>query len=170
MGHGRSKQPKKMNHKTAYTQNRKVFFNYEILETLEAGVELFGYETKSVKAGKANLEGAYVIIRGGEAFLMQANIPPYQQGNTPKGYEPARMRKLMLHKKEISRLSEIEGKKSGGKKTGTRGTTVVPISFYNNAGRIKVELAVVRGKKKYDKRASTKKRETDIEMSREMKR
>jgi SsrA-binding protein len=158
-----------MQHKTAYTQNRKVFFNYEVLETLEAGIELFGYESKSIKAGRANLEGAFVIIRGGEAFLMNASIPPYQQNNTPKGYEPMRMRKLMLHKKEIARLSEIEGKKSGGKTSGTRGTTVVPISLYNSAGRIKVEIAVVKGKKKHDKRASTKKRETEREMRRELK-
>ncbi len=158
-----------MKSKTTYTQNKKVFFNYEILEALEAGIELVGFEVKSVKAGKANLEGAYVIIRGGEAFLMHMSIPPYQQNNTPKGYESDRMRKLMLRKKEISRLSEIEGKKSGGKSAGTKGTTVVPVSLYNNGGRVKVELAVVRGKKKYDKRASIKKRETDREMRRELK-
>lgn len=158
-----------MKHKTSYIQNKKVFFNYEILETLEAGIELIGIETKAIKTGKGSLEGAFVIVRGGEAYLLKMNIPPYQPANTPKGYEPDRMRKLILHKKEISHLADIEGKKAGGKTSGTRGTTVVPVSLYNNAGRIKVEIAVVKGKKKFDKRATTKKRETDRELRRQMK-
>ncbi len=158
-----------MKHKTIYINNKKVFFNYEILETLEAGIELIGIETKAVKKGTGSLEGSYAIIRGGEAFLMHMHIPPYQQNNTPKTYEPDRTRKLILHKKEILKLADIEGKRSGGKHAGTKGTTVVPVALYNNAGRIKVELAVVRGKKKHDKRASTKKRETEREMRREMK-
>ena len=158
-----------MKHKTSYIQNKKVFFNYEILETLEAGIELIGIEAKAIKTGKGSLEGAFVIVRGGEAYLLKMNIPPYQAANTPKSYEADRMRKLILHKKEISHLADIEGKKAGGKAAGTRGLTVVPVSLYNNAGRIKVEIAVVKGKKKYDKRASTKKRETEREMRRELK-
>jgi len=158
-----------MKHQTAYIQNKKVFFNYEILETLEAGIELIGIEVKAIKSGKASLEGSYIIIRGGEAFLMHMRVSPYQVNNTPKTYEVDRMRKLILHKKEISHLADIEGKKAGGKAAGTKGLTVVPVSIYNNAGRIKVEIAVVKGKKKFDKRATTKKRETEREMRRELK-
>lgn len=158
-----------MKHKTAYIQNKKVFFNYEILETLEAGIELIGLEAKAVKASKGSLEGSYIIVRGGEAFLMHMRLSPYQVNNTPKSYEPNRMRRLILHKKEIAHLADIEGRRAGGKAAGTKGLTVVPVSFYNNAGRIKVEIAVVRGKKKYDKRSSIKKRETEREMRRELK-
>lgn len=158
-----------MKHKTVYIQNKKVFFNYEILETFEAGIVLIGLETKAVKGGTGSLEGSYIIVRGGEAFLMHMHIPPYQQNNTPKNYEPDRMRKLILHKKEIAHFADVEGKKAGGKHAGTKGVTIVPISLYNNAGRIKVEVAIVRGKKKYDKRASIKKRDTDRELRREIK-
>ncbi len=155
-----------MKHKTTYMHNKKVFFNYEVLETLEAGIELFGYEVKSVKAGTGSLEGAYMLVRGGEAYLFNVRISPYQTGNTPKDYEPLRNRKLLLRKADIRRLADYEGKKGKG----AGGQTVVPVSLYNSAGRIKVELAIVRGKKQFDKRGSIKKRETDREMRREMKR
>lgn len=143
-----------------YTENRKAFFNYEILEKLEAGIELLGFEVKAVKNGQASLDSAYVAIRGGEAFLIGAQIAPYQPSNTPKEYEPARTRKLLLTKKEIAALLGFEQKK---------GLTIVPLSLYNKGGRVKVAVAVVRGKKKFDKRAVIKKRETDREIDRAMK-
>lgn len=85
----------------AYIQNRKAHFNFEILETFEAGLVLQGFEAKSIRAGKGKLEGAHVIIRGGEAFLVGTSISPYQPANTPKNYDPERTRKLLLSKKNL---------------------------------------------------------------------
>lgn len=142
----------------SYIRNKKATFNYEIKDSLESGIELFGYEAKSVRAGKGNLEGSYVIVRGGEAFLIGALISPYQQANTPESYDERRNRKLLLHKKEIERLASL-----------TKGETVVPISLYNKGRSIKLEIAIVRGKKKHDKRQTISKRETAREIHREMK-
>jgi SsrA-binding protein len=155
-----------MKHKTVYINNKKVFFNYEVQRSIEAGIELLGYEVKSIKAGNGSLEGSYVIVRGGEAYLLNARISPYQSGNTPKEYEPLRTRKLILHKAEIAELAESEGKKGKA----SAGLAVVPIALYNNAGKIKVELGIAKGKKKFDKRESIKKRETEREIRRDLKR
>ncbi|KKS23790.1 MAG: SsrA-binding protein, partial [Candidatus Nomurabacteria bacterium GW2011_GWC2_41_8] len=135
-------------------------FNYEILEKYETGIELLGTEVKSVRGGQMSLEGAFVIIRGGEAFLINANIPPFQPKNAPKNYDPLRNRKLLLTKKEIAELAGSEKNKS---------LTIVPISVYNKNRKIKVEIALVKGKKKLDKRETIKKRETDRELRREYK-
>jgi len=143
---------------TNLVDNSKIHFNYEILEKFEAGIELLGFEVKSVKSKKGSLEGAYVIVRGGEAFIMNLFIPPYQEKNTPKGYEPRRNRRLMLTKGEIRKLADMDSK---------GGLTIVPISIYNKGSLVKVSVAVVRGKKKYDKRETTKKRETDRTVRRE---
>ena len=143
-----------------YTENRKARFNYEILEKYEAGVELLGVEVKSVRGGKMSLEGAFVIVRGGEAFLINSNIPPFQVNNSPKDYDPLRNKKLLLTKKEINTLTGSERNKS---------LTIVPISVYNKGRKIKVEIALVKGKKKHDKRETIKKRETDREIRREYK-
>ena len=143
-----------------YAQNRKVHFDYEILEKYECGIELLGTEVKSVRGGRMSLEGAFVIIRGGEAFIINANIPPYQVSNAPKDYDPLRNRKLLLTKKEIAELGGNEKNKA---------LTIVPMSVYNKGRKIKVEIALVKGKKKYDKRETTKKRETDRELRREYK-
>jgi SsrA-binding protein len=143
-----------------YTENRKVRFNYEILEKYEAGIELLGVEVKSVRGGQMSLEGAFVVIRGEEAFLINANIPPYQPNNAQKDYDPLRNKKLLLTKKEITTLAGSEKNKS---------LTIVPISVYNKGRKIKVEIALVKGKKKQDKRESIKKRETDREIRREIK-
>ena len=143
-----------------YTENRKARFNYEILEKYEAGIELLGAEVKSVRGGHMSLEGAFVIIRGEEAYLINANIPPYQPKNAPPDYDPLRNRKLLLTKKEITKLAGSEKNKS---------LTIVPISVYNKSRKIKVEIALVKGKKKYDKRETIKKRETDREIRREYK-
>ena len=143
-----------------YAENRKVRFNYEILEKYEAGIELLGTEVKSIRSGKMSLEGAFVIVRGGEAFLINANIPPYQPKNTPKDYDPLRNRKLLLTKKEIDELVGSEKNKS---------LTIVPISVYTKGRKIKIESALVKGKKKHDKRESIKKRETEREIRRTLK-
>ncbi|MCE9585503.1 SsrA-binding protein SmpB [Candidatus Nomurabacteria bacterium] len=143
-----------------YAENRKVLFDYEILENYESGIELLGTEVKSVRDGKMSLEGAFIVIRGGEAFLINANIPPYQVKNAPKDYDPLRNKKLLLTKKEIIELVETEKNKS---------LTIVPIAVYNKGRKIKVKIALVKGKKKYDKRETTKKRDTDRELRREYK-
>ena len=86
---------------TVFTDNRKAHFNYEILEKYEAGIELLGFEVKSIKASRATILGAFTIIRGGEVYIVGMQVPPYQVGNTPLGYDPLRVRKLLLNKKEI---------------------------------------------------------------------
>src|SRR3989344_1104606 len=143
-----------------YAENRKVRFNYEILEKYESGIELLGTEVKSVRGGRMSLEGAFVIVRGGEAFLVNANIPPYQAKNAPKDYDPLRNRKLLLTKKEINELADSEKNKS---------LTIVPISVYNKNRKIKLEIALVKGKKKFDKRETLKKRDTEREIRRTLK-
>lgn len=141
-------------------QNKKAYFNYEILEKLTAGIELLGFEVKSLRNKQGSLEGSHVTVRGGEAYLVHATIPPFQPNNTPKDYDPLRNRRLLLTKKEIASLAGTENKK---------GLTIVPISVYNHGRKIKVEIAIARGKKQFDKRETTKKRETDREIRREFK-
>lgn len=145
----------------ALLENKKAHFNYEVLDKYEAGIELFGLEVKSVKLGRGSLEGARVIVRGDEAFLIGATIQPYQPGNTPKDYVQDRTRRLLLTKRE---LKELIGKEQ------ERGLTIVPISMYNKGRKIKLEIAVVRGKKKYDKRESIKKRDIERDIGRTLKR
>lgn len=140
--------------------NKKISFNYEVLEKMEAGIELLGLEVKSVRGKHGSLNGAYVSVHGNEIFLVGANIPPYQTNNTPKEYDPYRARKLLISKKEIK---EIIGKEK------IKGLTIVPVSMYNKGKKIKVEIAIVKGKKKYDKRATIKKREVDREIRRTLK-
>lgn len=141
-------------------ENRKARFNYELLEKLEAGIELLGFEVKSLRQKQGSFDGAYVIVRGNEAFLVNAFIPPYQPKNTPKDYDPRRPRKLLLTRKEIAELAGADSKK---------GLTIVPVSVYTKGRKLKVELAIARGKKKYDKRESIKKRDTERETRRELK-
>lgn len=138
-------------------ENRKATFNYEFLEKLDAGIELFGFEVKSLRGKLGSLEGAYVIVRGKEAFMVGAYIPAYQPKNAPKGYEERRNRKLLLTKKEIEVLAGAESKK---------GLTIVPLSVYNRGRKLKVLLAIARGKKKFDKRETIKRRETERDMRR----
>ena len=143
-----------------YAENRKARFNYEILEKYETGIELLGVEVKSIRSGRMSLEGAFVVVRGGEVFLINSNIPPYQPNNTSKDYDPLRNKKLLLTKKEIATLAGSEKNKS---------LTIVPISVYNKGRKIKVEIALVKGKKKHDKRENIKKRETNREINRAIK-
>lgn len=142
-------------------ENKKIFFDYEILEKFEAGLVLVGWEVKSLKNKRGNLAGSRAIIRGGEIFLVGLDIPPYQPENIPKDFEKQRTIKLLLKKKEINSL---EGKLA------QKGLTMVPLKLYTKAGRIKTELALVKGKKKFEKREKIKKRETKREMERIMKR
>lgn len=141
-------------------ENRKAFFNYEILEAFEAGIELKGYEVKAVKSGKASLAGAFATIKDNQIWLTNADISPYQPKNTPADYDPTRPRRLLLKKSEIQYLI--------GKMTSER-LTVVPLKLYNKGGRIKVEIALVRGKRKHEKRETIKKRETQREIRRTLK-
>ena len=141
-------------------QNKKAHFDYEILEKFTAGIELLGFEVKALRGKMGSLEGSYVTIRGGEAYLIGSSIPPFQPNNTPKDYDPRRNRRLLLTTKEIASLAGTENKK---------GLTIVPISVYNAGRKIKVEIGVARGKKKFDKRETIKKRETDREIRRTLK-
>lgn len=140
--------------------NKKAKFNYEILEKFEAGIELVGFEVKSIKEKRGNIDSAYVVVRGGEAYLVGVEIPPYQVKNTPASYDSKRNRKLLLTKKEIARIADEEAKK---------GLTIVPISLYNKGVKVKVELAIVKGKRKFDKRETIKKRDSDREVQRTLK-
>lgn len=144
----------------ALVVNKKIGLDYEILETFEAGLELLGYEVKSIRNHQGSLLGAYVTVRGGEAFLIGADIPPYQEKNTPDSYNPRRNRKLLLTKPEIAKLANLESQ---------NGLTVAPVSMYNKGHKVKIEIAIVRGKKKFDKRQDIKKRDTDREIRREFK-
>lgn len=143
-----------------YIQNKKAYFDYEFLEEYEAGVVLYGYEVKAVRASKASLNGAYVIIRGGEAFLVNASISPFQVANTPKNYDPERARKLLLSKKQLEVLEQ------GSEK---QGLTIVATKWYNNKRKIKLGIALARGKKKADKRETLKARDNKREIDRIMK-
>jgi len=138
--------------------NRKAYFNYEILEKMEAGIELLGLEVKSLKNGQGSLEGSHIVIRGNEAYVTGMTISPYQPANTPKNYEPMRNRRLLLTKKEIEILSGVEAQKS---------LTIIPLWVYNEGRKLKLEIAIARGKKKYDKRETIKKRDVEREIRRE---
>lgn len=141
--------------------NKKAGFNFELLDKIEAGISLHGFEVKSLKSGRGgSLDGSHVSIRQGEAFLVGAHIPPYQQGNTPKGYDSRRTRKLLLSKKELAMLLNF---------TEQRSLTCIPISMYSNNRLVKVEIAIARGKKKYDKRETIKERDVARDIAREFK-
>lgn len=141
-------------------EHKRAHFDYELLEQFEAGVQLFGTEVKSLRAHHGKLEGAHVTVRGGEAFLMNAEIPPFQAANTGKGYESTRNRRLLMTKKEIAEIAKAEEQ---------AGLTIVPISMYNKGRVIKLRLAIAKGKKKGDKRETIKKREAIREIARAVK-
>lgn len=141
-------------------ENRQARHEYQILETLEAGIILTGAEVKSAKAGQMNLRGSYVNIRDNAAWIINMHIAPYQKANEPHGYNPTRNRKLLLQKHEIDSLIG---------KAKAQGQTLIPLSVYTKRGLVKVELALARGKKARDKRATIKKRESDREIGRAMR-
>lgn len=144
----------------SYIRNKKAYLNFEVLETFEAGIVLAGYEVKAVRAGRGKLEGSHIIIRGGEAFLVGASISHYQEANTPKSYDKERVRKLLLSKKQLKKLDT---------ELNQAGLTIVPISLYNKIRKIKLEIALVRGKKKADKREALKKRDVKRDIDRILK-
>ncbi|MBI3634488.1 MAG: SsrA-binding protein SmpB [Candidatus Yonathbacteria bacterium] len=144
----------------ALIENKKARFNYEIIEKYEAGIELLGVEVKSLRAKHGSLEGSHIVVRGGEAFLVGSTIQPYQAGNSKESYDPNRNRRLLLTKKELTLLADYESKK---------GLTIVPIAVYNKKRKLKIEIAVVRGKKTRDKRESLKKREAERDILRDIK-
>ncbi len=133
--------------------NRSARFNYDIAETFEAGIDLFGPEVKSVRAGQVSLTDAFVHIRDGQAYLLNAHIHPYQ--DSAEKISPTRPRKLLLHKAEILGLAS---------KTQTMGLTLVPLAIYNKGNIFKVEVGLGKGKKKWDKREQIKKREQEREV------
>ncbi|HAC63156.1 MAG TPA: SsrA-binding protein [Cyanothece sp. UBA12306] len=142
------------------SDNRKARFLYEILETYEAGIALVGTEVKSIRAGKVNLGDGYVLIRHGEALLLNVHISPYERSGAYFNHDPRRDRKLLLHRKEINKLiGQIEQK----------GLTVVPVKLYLKGSLVKVSIGLARGKKLHDKRETIKRRQDEREMSRAMK-
>ena len=141
-------------------ENKKAYFDYEILETFEAGVVLLGHEVKSIKTGHISLRGAFVVVKNEELFLINANVPPYQPKNTPKDYKPERSRKLLLHKSEIKSLIG---------KTKQKGLTLAPLKVYTKKGKIKILFGLARGKRKVDKREKIKKREFKKQKERMLK-
>lgn len=143
------------------TENRKAYFDYEILDKIEVGIVLKGHEVKSVKLGRMSLEGSYAIIRQGELFLLNANISSYQPLNTPPGHDPRRTRKLLLHKHELEKLYG---------QTAQKGLTLLPLKVYTENGFVKIELGLAKHRKKGDKRELLKKRTDQREMERALKR
>ena len=139
--------------------NRKARHDYEVLETIEAGLVLVGTEVKSLRAGRANLGDSYAVIERDEAWLMQLHISPYEQGNV-FNHDPLRRRKLLLHRSQIRRLRM---------KVQERGLTLVPLALVLVKNRVKVDLAVARGRRQYDKREAKAKRESDREVQRAMR-
>ena len=138
-------------------KNKEAYFNYEIEETLEAGIQLLGHEVKSAKSGNVSLKGAHVTIHGSEALLVNAHIAPYKYAGELAGYDPTRSRKLLLKRREID---SIIGKYK------IAGYAIVPLELYTKKGLVKVKLGIGRGKKKWDKRESIKQREDDRKISR----
>lgn len=140
--------------------NRRAVFDYDILETYEAGIELRGFEVKSVRAGRMNLAGSFAVIRNGEAWLLNTDIPPYQAKNTPADYNPTRSRRLLLKKAEIR---ELIGK------TAQKGLTLIPLRVYTKGPRIKAAIGLARRKKKYDKRERIREREDERKIARALR-
>lgn len=140
-------------------QNKKAYHDYFILDTYEAGIELQGTEIKSIRKGSVNLKDSFIRIRNDEAFIDNMHIAPYEQGNR-FNHEPLRQRKLLLHKKEIKKLQ---------KELKENGLTIVPTKLYFNTSKLKVEIALARGKKLYDKRQDLKAKDAKRDMERALK-
>lgn len=140
-------------------KNRKAYFEYEILERLECGIELKGTEVKSIWNGRVNLKEGFASIDDGELFLKQVHISPYEQGNV-FNVDPVRKRKLLVHKKEIRNLIGV---------TAQKGLTLIPLSMYFKNGKVKVSIGVARGKSLHDKRQSIAKRDVERNLRKELK-
>ena len=140
-------------------QNRKAFHDYFIEETVEAGIMLTGTEVKSLRGGRANLKDSYVLVKGTEVLLLKCHISPYTHGNI-MNHDPERTRKLLLNKKEISRLQG---------KSVQKGYSLIPLKIYFKGALAKVEVGLAKGKRQYEKRETIKKKEADREIERTMK-
>ena len=140
--------------------NRKALYDYEILQNFEAGLVLYGHEVKSIKTGHISLQGSYVVIRGFEAYLLNATVAPYQPKNIPADYNLVRSRKLLLRKSEIQSLIGL---------TKQNGLTLVPLRVYTKKAKIKLEFSLARGKKEFDKREKIKKRDFQREKGRALR-
>lgn len=143
-----------------FAENRKAKFNYQIIDRFEAGIQLGGQEVKAIRAGKVNLDSTFAIIRGGEMFLIGTQIQPFQEKNAGGVYDKERTRKLLLKKAEIKKLEKILHEQK---------LTLVGTMLYNKGRNIKIEIALGKGKKEFDKRETIKKRDIDKEISRLMK-
>jgi SsrA-binding protein len=142
-------------------KNKKAFFNYELIETLEAGISLLGSEVKSIREGKISLKESYAEIKEGEVFLINCHISPYNPANI-FNHDPLREKKLLLHRREIKRLIG---------KIKEKGLTLVPVKvLLNDKGKVKVEIALAKGKRVYQKRDAIRQRDQDREMRAELKR
>jgi SsrA-binding protein len=140
--------------------NRQARYLYEILETFEAGIVLVGTEIKSIRAGKLNLRDGFALLRNGEMFLMNVHVSPHSTASQLFNHEPRRTRKLLVHRKEIRKLKD---------QVEQQGLTLVPLKMYLKRGIVKVDMALVRGKKLHDKREDSKRRDDQREMQRAMK-
>ena len=143
-----------------FAENRKAHFDYDIIERFEAGMVLTGQEVKSIKSGRINLAGSYVVLKNKEAFLLNSYVPPYQPKNAPASYDPARLRKLLLNKSEIKYLI--------GKSQEKR-LTLLPLRVYAVKGKIKLEFGLAKGRKKEGKKELLKKRDVKREIEIELK-
>ena len=141
------------------TSNRKAFHDYSIMESLEAGIQLKGAEVKSIRAGGASLSDSFARLEGNEALLYNMHIPPYEFGNIYNS-DPLRPRKLLLHQRQIDKLA-LEAS--------TKHLAIIPLKLYFKNGMVKVELALAKGKKHYDKRDSIRRRDSDRELKRTLK-
>jgi SsrA-binding protein len=137
--------------------NRRARHDYDVLETLEAGIALVGTEVKSLRAGQVQLKDAYAKVEGGELWLLNAHVAPYGQADGFGGHDPERPRKLLVHREEVEELAE---------QTQQRALSIVPLSLYFKDGRVKVELAVARGRRRYDKRQAIAERDAQREADR----
>ena len=142
------------------TLNKRARYDYKLIDRYEAGIVLLGQEVKSIKLGQASLKGSFVTLKGKELYLTNANIPRYKMASALKPYEPARPRKLLLKKAEIKSLTG---------KMKSQGLTLVPLRLYTKNRLIKLEFALARGKRKYDKRQTISKREDQRKMDRRLK-
>ncbi len=140
-----------------YLRNKKATFDYHLDDTIEAGIALLGTEVKSVKAHHGSLSGAYISIVDNTLVLLGAHIPAWQEKNVPATFDPYRTRTLLVHKKELAELA---------KQLKTKGLTIIPVSLYGKGTGIKIQIAIARGKKTFDKRETIKKRDLDREIRR----
>ena len=152
-------QPKARDGVTVVATNRKARYDYEVIDTIEAGVALVGTEVKSLRAGQMVLKDAYARVEGGELWLLNAHIAPYGQTDGFGGHDPERKRKLLAHRAEVDELAE---------RTQQQALTLVPLSVYFRDGRVKVELALARGRRRYDKRHAIAERDAKREAERAM--